>query len=395
MTQAIRIKIILVLGLLSSFGPLAIDIYLPALPTISADLGATEAAIQGTLAAFLLGFALGQGIHGPLSDRYGRKPPLYMALGLFIVTSAGCAMAASADALILLRFLQSLGACAGVVIARAVIRDSFDNSEAAPVYATMMLVSGLAPILAPLIGAQILLLFGWRAMFWLLALVGVIALISVRLLLPESRKVGSEGPRALSFGNVLGGYFNLLRQRQFMGPALVASLATAGMFAYITGSPFVFIELHGLAPASYGLLFGANAVAILLLAQINGRFLLNYNKRRIITVGISCQLIAALILFVAGISGWGGLPVLIGCLLVYVGSVGLIGPNATILAMAPYSVNAGAASALFGMLQFGLGAIAATAASLLADGTAGPMCGTIATCAILAVLIRGTVMRRI
>ncbi|MCC7271202.1 MAG: Bcr/CflA family multidrug efflux MFS transporter [Alphaproteobacteria bacterium] len=379
-----RAELYLILGALTAFAPLSIDMYLPALPTLERAFAASTDAVQRTLASFFLGFALGQATYGPVADRFGRKPPLYFGLGLFVAASVGCALAPSVEALTVLRFVQAVGACSGMVIARAMVRDLFDPQDAARVYSSLMLVTGVAPILAPIAGGVVLARLGWAAIFWTLALLGVAALVATHLRLPESHRGDPSQPLAL--GRSLVAYGRILRDRRFVGYAAGGGVAMAGMFAYIAGSPFVFIDLHGVAAADYGWLFGLNAMGFVVAAQVNGRLLPRGAHDRALRVAGLVQAAAVVLLVAMAVTGSGGLAGLVVPIFVYVAALGFIMPNAAALAMAPYGRAAGVASALLGTLQFSLAAVASTAVGLLHDGTALPMAATMATCGLLALL---------
>ncbi len=260
-------RLALILGALTAIGPLAIDMYLPALPTIAREFGVDASVVQSSLAAYFIGIAIGQAFYGPLSDRLGRKPILYLGLALFMVSSIGCAQAESVTALIAFRFLQALGGCAPIVIPRAIVRDHFDQAGSVRMLSVLMLVMGLAPILAPLIGGQLLVNFGWRAVFWLLTVYAAVWLTVVAVLLPESLPSARRLRHPLS--DVLAVYWRLARDRKFMGHALSGALIFAGLLAYISGSPVVFIELFDVPPERFGFFFGVNAIGIIVASQVN------------------------------------------------------------------------------------------------------------------------------
>ncbi|WP_374441130.1 Bcr/CflA family multidrug efflux MFS transporter [Stella sp.] len=371
-----KTELLVILGALTAFAPLSIDMYLPAFPQMEVALGASTDAIQRTLAAFFLGFALGQASYGPVTDRFGRKPPLYFGLGLYVLASIGCALAPSAEALTVLRFVQAVGACSGMVIARAMVRDLFEPRDAARAYSSLMLVTGLAPILAPVIGGAVLVWSGWTTIFWLLAGYAVLALAAVHWRLPETHP--ADPSRPLAFGRAVVDYARILRDRRYMGYAAGGGLGMAGMFAYIAGSPFVFIDLHGVTAQQYGWVFGLNAIGFVAAAQVNGRLLPAGSHERALRVAMLVQGAAALLLIAAGATGTGGFAGLFAPIFVYVACLGFIMPNAAALAMAPYGRNAGVASALLGTLQFSLAAVASALVGLLHDGSALPMAGTVA-----------------
>ncbi len=390
------LEFVVILGALTAFAPLAIDMYLPALPAIERALQGTTAQGQFTLATFFVGFALGQAAFGPLADRFGRKLPLYAGLALFILASAACALAGSIPALAAARFVQAIGACAGAVVGRAMVRDLFEPADTVRVYSTLMLVMGAAPILAPLVGGYLLLGFGWRAIFWTLALFGGVCLLAARRL-PETRREAS--PHPLEPGRVLRDYRALLGHRRYLGYVLTGAFSAAGMFAYIAGSPFVFIELHGVPPAHYGWLFGSNALGLILASQVNGRLLhRRLGADRVLRVAGRAQAAAGLTLLAVAASGAGGLPGIMLPLFVYITCGGFVMPNATALAMAPFSTNAGTASALLGSVQFALAACAALAVGALHAASAIPMAGVVAACGLLGMaahagLVTGRVRR--
>jgi DHA1 family bicyclomycin/chloramphenicol resistance-like MFS transporter len=297
-----------------------------------------------------------------------------------------CALATSIDALIAVRFVQALGGCAGMVIARAVVRDSFDERDSARVLSMLMLVMGLAPILAPVVGGWLVVHQGWRAIFWALAGFGALNLVSVRLTLGETLPV--ERRQRHDLVTVFKVYGALLCDRPFMRSALAGGLIVAGMFAYIAGSPFVFMEIHGVSPQGYGLIFGANAAGLILASQINGRLVMRVDRERLFRGALYAAAASGILLFAAAATGLGGFAGILVPLFVFIGSLGFILPLAAALAMAPHGRNAGSASALIGVLQFTLGAAAGTAVGLLHDGSAMPMALIIAACGCGALLVR-------
>lgn len=373
---------LLVLGALIAFAPMSIDMYLPSLPTIAAEFGAEPSAAQFTLAGFFIGLALGQAIHGPLADRYGRKPPLYAGLILYVAASVGCALAPDIATLTALRFAQAVGGCAGVVIARAVVRDRFDAHTSARVYSLLMLVMGLAPILAPFIGGWVLALAGWRAIFAVLALFGLGCLIAAWRYLPETRPADTDASGGLAAA--LRAYGELWRDRGFVGYTLSGGFAQAGMFAYITGSPHVFIELYGVPAQAYGWLFGLNALGLIASSQLNRRLLSRHGAGAILRRANRATLILGFALLAVAASGWGGLPALLVPLFGYIASLGFTAPNALACALAGQGARAGSASALIGTLQFAVATGSSALVGLLGGGSALPMAAVIAGCGLLA-----------
>lgn len=375
-------RLALVLGTLTAFGPLSIDLYLPALPTLGRELGTGPAAAQLTLSLFFIGLALGQTLYGPLSDRYGRRRPLLVGCLIYTAASVGCALAPTMGSLIALRVLQAVGGCAGMVVSRSVVRDLFDAKGSARLYSLLMLVMGVAPITAPLLGGQLVAAFGWRSAFWLLAGFGLLCVGLVLFALPESlppARRSRSGP-----GEVLRTYGRLLGERSFLGYALTGGLVSAGMFAYIAGSPFVIIELFGVPAQHFGWIFGANALGLIAASQLNRRLLARLAPETITAAALLAVAGAGLLLVAVAASGRGGLAALLPPLFVCVAGMGLIAPNTSAAAMAPHGSAAGSASALLGTLQFAVGAAAGALVGALHNGTAVPMAGVMAACGLAA-----------
>jgi len=385
--------LIVLLGLLTALTPMSVDMYIPALPAISAFFSATPGHVQLSLASFFLGLAIGQACYGPLTDRFGRKRPLFAGLTLFVAASAGCGMAPSINSLIGLRFVQALGACSGPVIARAVVRDLFEPREAVRIFSLIVLVLGVAPVLAPMVGAQILVFFPWEFIFVVITLCGLIGLAGAAWGLPETHR--PENFRPLAVRSVLGAYGYLLRDRTFVGYALAGATGFGGMFAYIVGAPFVFTQLFHVPVTYFSLFFGINAAGFVIAAQFNPRLVRRFESDAVIRAVLRIQFTTGLLLLIGTWTGWIGLygtALLIFC---YVGSIGCLFPNTTAMAMASHGDKAGSASGLIGVFQFGLAAVTALGVSALNNGTAMPMAGVIAICGVSAsVLYRSLVRSR-
>ena len=354
MTKNNNLKLALILGFLSAFAPLSIDMYLSSMPTLERYFAVSADTIQLTLASFFIGFSFGQAFYGPISDKYGRKPPLYIGLLIFVVASVGCALSTTVEWLIFFRFLEALGACAGGVISRAVVRDLYHPSEASKIYSYLMLVSSVAPMLSPIAGGYILISLGWKAIFLILAALGVISLFSIVFWLEESH--AKNRTESIAIKNVANEYAKLLKHKYFMGYALSGGFAMAGMFAYITSSPFVFIDTFHLSVENYGILFGANAVVFVLSAQINARIVNKIDSSVIFDTAMAMLALSGIAMFAAALFEIGGIYGIILPLLCFMSSIGFIVPNATALAMAPFAANAGSASALLGTMQFSMAA---------------------------------------
>lgn len=371
----------LVLGSLSALGPLSIDMYLPSLPTIARDLGTTASATQLTLAAYFAGLGLGQLVYGPLTDRFGRKQPLYAGLALYVLGAIGCGLAPSAGALIAFRLLQGLGGAAGPVITRAVVRDLYSGAEAARLLSLLMLVMGVAPILAPLAGGWVLLVASWRAVFAVLAVAGIACLALMIATLPET---STERSSRLHLGAIAGQFRALGRDSGFVANTLTGAFAQAGMFAYIAGSPFVLIELFHVSPQAYGWFFGANAFGLIAGSQINRRLLVGATPARILGVATVAATAVGALLGLLAVTRSGGLFAVAASLFAFLTSLGFITSNATALAMEEQGKRAGVASAALGATQFAIAAAASSLVGTLNDGTMRPMAFVMAGCALLA-----------
>jgi MFS transporter, DHA1 family, multidrug resistance protein len=379
------LRLTIILGCLAAFGPLSVDMYLPSLPTLAQEFRTDTAAAQLTLSIFFIGLAFGQALYGPIADRFGRKRPLLVGCALYMLASVACVLAPSIEALVVLRLLQALGGCAGMVISRSVVRDLFDEHESARIYSFLMLVMGIAPITAPLLGGQLLAWFGWRSIFWLLGGFGLLCLLMVAFGLPESLPV--ERRHRAGVRQALGVYVQLLADRRFVGYALAGGFLMAGMFAYISGSPFVVIELYGVSPQQYGWIFGANALGLIIASQLNRWLLARYRGDAILFAALAVAAAASVVLVLVAAFGLGGLVGLLLPLFICIASVGLVGPNTAAAAMAPYGRMAGSASALLGTLQFVVGAVSGIVVGVLYNGTALPMAGTISACCVAALVI--------
>jgi DHA1 family bicyclomycin/chloramphenicol resistance-like MFS transporter len=375
-------RTILILGALSAFGPLAIDFYLPAFPAMALAFGTDENHVQMTLAAYFLGLSIGQLAYGPVADRFGRRIPLLTGVGLFTGASVACAYAPNLEWLIGARFVQALGGCAGMVISRAVVSDKCDAVGSAKVFSQLMLVMGLAPILAPLLGGLLVNTTGWQSIF--LALTGFSALagLAVATGLPES--LPANIPRQPLSG-ALRQYGRLLADPVFLGHALTGGIAIAGMFAYIAGSPFIIIKLYGVPAEHFGWLFGTNAAGFILVAQVNARLLAKRGPAFLLTRAVWVYLLAGLTLLAVSSLHPAQLWPLLIPLFICIASLGCISPNAAACAMSGQGGRAGSASALLGCLQFSVAAGASALVGVLHDGSAVPMAMVISLCGILVV----------
>ncbi len=373
-------RLTLVLGAVMATGPLALDMYLPALPTLEAEFAASTARVQHTVSAYLFGMGLGQLAFGPLTDRFGRKRPLLVGLGIFALASAGCALAHSIDSFVLLRFAQALGGSAGMVVIRAVIRDRFDALQSARVLSLMMLVMGVAPILAPLAGGLLLVKGSWHWIFWVLAAYALFCVAAVFLFLEESHPPDARAP---SVGRALAGVLPLTRDRRFLGPDLVFIAAFGAFFAYLAAAPFVFIRFFSVPADRFGWYFGANALGFITVSQLNRRLLAGRGPRRVLGWGVYLLGVAALLLLACALTGIAGFAGVFGALFLVVASLGLIASNASAVALAPFGDRAGGAASLLGASQALTGVVASAAVGWIHAQGALPMAVVVAACAAI------------
>jgi DHA1 family bicyclomycin/chloramphenicol resistance-like MFS transporter len=364
----------ILLGALTAFSPLSIDMYLPSLPTIQHDLATSASATQRTLAAFFAGLGLAQLAYGPLADRFGRRRPLFAGIALYVLASLGCAFAPDIHTLIALRFLQAVGGAAGPVVARAVVRDLHRGAEAARLLSLLMLIMGAAPILAPLAGGWVLHAAGWRAIFHVLAAIGLACLVFAALALPETGAPGGSG------AGFLPGLRAVWRDPQFAAFTLAGGFSQAAMFAYISGSPFVYIQLFHVSPRAFAWFFGTNAFGLITASQVNRRLLARASPARLLVTAATAALAVGTVLAGVALAGRATLPTVAASLFAFLTCLGFIGPNATALALEEQGARAGLASAALGSTQFAIAAVASLLVSGFIDGTLRPMALVMAAC---------------
>ncbi len=375
-TRPILTPLLLVLlALLSAFTPLSIDMYLPALPVIAVDLNGTVGDIQLTLSSFMIAFGVGQIFYGPAGDRFGRRPVILIGLATYVLASIGCAFAVVAGHLVLLRFLQGLAACGGVVLARTMVRDLAERDQAARAMSLMMACTSIAPMLAPLIGGQILWFLGWRAIFWTLALIGAVALLAAWIRLPETLRPEYRQPLVLS--SVITRFGELFRHRAFMGYAFTSTFMFSALLSFLSGSPFVFIERYGVAPRAYGLIFGGMVVFMTIGSLLNARFVRVFGAAKILRYAVIVPGVTGPAALVMGLIearyGTIGMWPFLLCFGPQIATISLIGPNSMALALQRYPHMAGTASSLMGVMQFGIGALFGAVVGQTFDGTIAPM----------------------
>jgi DHA1 family bicyclomycin/chloramphenicol resistance-like MFS transporter len=370
--------------MLQAFAPLSIDMYLPAMPVMEKVFHASTASVQLTMVTFLIGFALGQSLYGPITDRFGRKPPLYASLLLFIASSLACAVAPSVRVMAVFRLLQAVGACGGSVMSRAMVRDLFPPEDMRKIFSMLILVLGVSPVVAPLIGSYLLVWFGWNAAFFAQAAIGAACLVGMHFRLPES--LAHDDKRPLRFDVITSAYTQLLRDRTFLGASVVCGFSSAGLFAYITSAPFVFINLYKIPTERFGWLFGAVAAGMIIASQINGRMPRRIPIWRVLRYANLAQLAAGILLLVTVLTGVAGLAGVFACVFVYVSAQGFVFPNGSAIAMMRHGKIAGTASALLGTNQFLIAAITTTFLGFL-DNPVVPMAIVIAACAAASTLL--------
>jgi DHA1 family bicyclomycin/chloramphenicol resistance-like MFS transporter len=391
-----RLRMIIVLGMLSTFGPLSLDLYLPALPQLADELGAAASGAQLTITTCLMGLAIGQLIAGPLSDRLGRRRPLITGLMIFVLASVACAFAPSIEILVLTRLVQGLAGAAGLVVARAVVRDLYGGRDLVIFFSRLLLISGLAPVLAPVLGGQLNKIMSWRGMFLVLAGLGAVLLLAGLLGVPET--LAADRRTRGGWSVTLRGFLILLKDRIFLGSVLAAGLSGASMFAYIAGSTFVLQRIYGLSPQEFSLAFATNALGLIACSQISARLAQSWPPVRVMGLALALNCVGAVWVAVA-VLVHAGLWVLLAALFLMVSTVGMVFPVASAVALADYPQQAGAASSLFGLAQFTAGAVAAPLVGAAGETSAIPLgivvlAASSSACTVYAVLVLPTVRAR-
>jgi MFS transporter, DHA1 family, multidrug resistance protein len=382
MTKQRYFFLVLILGTLTALSPFSIDMYLPAFQDIAKSLHTTTSRVDLSLSSFFIGLAMGQLIYGPLMDRFGRKRPLYLGLSIYIIASVGCFLATSVEMLIAIRVLQAIGSCAAGVASIAMVRDLFPVKDNAKVFALLFLVLGASPLLAPTAGSYLTVAFGWQSVFVVLLSIAILILIAVIFTLPESYK--PDASYSLKPGPIINNFLLVIRTPQFYTYAIAGSIAFCGLFAYVAGSPLVFMDVFDLSKKEYGWVFAGLSVGFIGSNQLNSLLIKRYKSEQVVRVALSAQVVVGLIFLAGAFNGWYGLGGTIAMIFLVLCCIGLTNPNTSALCMAPFAKNAGVASALLGTMQLGLGAAASFAISVFNTHSAAPLAAIMAISSIIA-----------
>ena len=377
--------LILILGSLTALGPFSIDMYLPGFPAIAQDLHTTAARVTLSLSSFFVGISAGQLLYGPLLDRFGRKKPLYVGLSVYVMASVGCAVIHTIDGLIVLRLVQAIGSCAAGVASVAMVRDLFPVKDSAKVYALLLLVVGLSPMIAPTVGGYVTEHFGWHAVFLILAAMGLLLVLASFFWLPDSYT--PDPSLSLKPAPILRNFWTVLREPQFYTYTLTGALSFCGLFAYVAGSPLVFMDIFGVSGQVYGWIFALLSVGLIGASQVNSYLLRRYSNEQLVFGALLCQVTTGLVFLVLISGGWIGLAGTIALLAIFLCCLGFSSPNTAALSLAPFSRNAGSASALMGAIRMGMGALASVGVSVFNNHTAVPMVAIMALTSVGALLL--------
>ncbi|WP_031530606.1 multidrug effflux MFS transporter [Dyadobacter crusticola] len=377
--------LILILGSLTALGPFSIDMYLPGFPAIAKDLNTTAAKVSLSLSGFFVGISLGQLLYGPLLDRFGRKKPLFIGLIIYVLASIGCAFTTSIDGLILFRVIQAIGSCAASVASVAMVRDLFPVSENAKVFSLLLLVVGVSPMIAPTLGGYVTAVFGWHAVFLILTGMGVAILIATALWLPDSYQ--PDKTLSLKPKPILRNFLAVIREPQFYTYSITGAVAFSGLFAYVSGSPIVFMEVFHTDEKVYGWIFAFLSIGFIGSSQLNTFFLRRFSSEQVVNAALICQVVIGITFLLAALNGLLTLPSTLVFLFLFLCCVGYTFPNAAALSLAPFTKNAGSASALMGAFQMGMGTLISIAISMFEVPSLIPMVAAMACSASAALII--------
>ena len=385
MTKKRYIFYIVILGFLTALSPFSIDMYLPAFQDIAESLHTTTAKVDLSLSSFFVGLAFGQMIYGPLMDKFGRKKPLYVGMCLYIIASVACFLSTSVDMLIAARLVQAIGSCAAGVASVAMVRDLFPVKDSTKVFALLVLILGASPLVAPTVGGYLAEAFGWQSVFIVLLVIAAVVFFTVMFALPESYKPDSN--YSLKPAAITGKFIEVIRNPQFFTYAVSGSLAFCGLFAYVAGSPLVFMDVFALSKKEYSWLFAGLSVGFIGSSQINSLLIKRFKSEQIIKVALTMQLLVGALFLFGSIYGWYGVGGTVAMIFMMLCCVGLCSPNTSALSMAPFSENAGVASAFLGTMQLGLGAVSSFFISVFHSRSTVPMSAVVACSSALALVV--------
>ncbi|MFD2870984.1 multidrug effflux MFS transporter [Mucilaginibacter ximonensis] len=376
---------VLILGSLTALGPFSIDMYLPGFPAIARSLHTTTAEVSLSLSSFFIGLAAGQLLYGPLLDRFGRKKPLYIGLSIYLITSAGCYFCTDINMLIILRFIQAVGACSASVASMTMVRDIFPLNQNAKIFALLILILGASPMIAPTAGGYITEAWGWHLIFVVLGAMALGILLTVIFFLPESYQPNTA--YSLKPGPIINSFSTVIKNPQFYTYAFAGAFSFASLFIYVAASPIVFMEVFKVSAKTYGWIFAALSIGFIGASQVNNLLLKSYKSEQIIWVALVVQVITAIAFLIGSYYGWYGLGGTIGITFIMLCCVGTLNPNASALSLAPFGHNAGTASALLGAMQLGLGALMTLGIGIFKSQSSVPMAGIMSCTAIIGMLI--------
>jgi MFS transporter, DHA1 family, multidrug resistance protein len=372
MKRSRYVSVILILGSLTALSPFSIDMYLPGFPAIAEDLATSVSKVSLSLSGFFIGISLGQLLYGPLLDRFGRKRPLYIGLSVYILASIGCAFSHTIGALIVLRFIQALGSCAATVVSVTLVRDLFPLNENAKVFALLILVLGASPMIAPTAGGYIVSSFGWHAVFIVLTIICILIFLCCIFWLPGGN--APDTSLSLKPGPITRSFLSVFVTPQFYTYCLTGGIAFTGLFAYVAGSPVVFMNVYGVSQKSYGWIFAMLSIGFIGSSQLNNLFLKKYRSQQILNVILPVYVAISFLFSIASQMGWLDLPLIVGFIFLLLSCVGIANPNTAALTLAPISKNAGTASSLMGAIQMGLGSLISVFISLFEKPSVTPLC---------------------
>ena len=385
MSKSRYIQLILILGSLTALGPFSIDMYLPGFAQIATDLNTTVANVAMTLSSYFIGISAGQLLYGPLLDRYGRKKPLFIGMLVYIAASLGCVFVKDIDTFIGLRFIQAVGSCAATVASVSMVRDLFPVKDIPKVFSLLMLVVGLSPMLAPTVGGYVTEWYGWHMVFLILMCIGIVILLAAQFGLPDSYK--PDQSISLKPKPIIKNFISVVKEPQFYTYAFTGAIAFSGLFTYVAASPIIFMDIYKVDPKMYGWIFAFMSLSFILASQLNSVLLKWYSSEQLIFGALLSQTVIVLVFLGLAVNNLLGLYETIGMLFLYLACLGISNPNTAGLTLAPFSKNAGSASALMGAIQLGLGAVASFAVGIFVKAAILPMVIIMAASTIVALVV--------